>query len=120
MKLVGIAIFVGLILLYFVNAALKINIFNWEMLIHSGIRFFTGFIILGIGCFYEHKINLKISVYLVLALVLADDIMDYYRDVTRFSVELILHGVYMLLWGALVGYLAMRYAKGKIELSLGR
>jgi hypothetical protein len=48
MKLVNIAVIVGLILLYFVNAAFKINIFNWEMLIHSGIRFFTGFIILGI------------------------------------------------------------------------
>jgi hypothetical protein len=113
MKLVSIAIFVGLILLYFVNAALKINIFNWEMLIHSSIRFFTGFIILGIGCFYEHKIKLKISVYLVLALILADDIMDYYRKVDSFSAEFMLHGIYMLLWGALLGYLSMRYIKGK-------
>ncbi|MEQ1546912.1 hypothetical protein [Methyloglobulus sp.] len=109
MRLVGIAIFVGLVLLYFVNAALKINIFNWEMLIHSGIRFFTGFIILGISCFYEHKIKLKIAVYLVLALVLADDVMDYYRHVNSFSAEFMVHGAYMLLWGALVGYLFIRY-----------
>jgi hypothetical protein len=115
MKGVSIAIFVGLLLLYFVNAALKVNIFEWEMLIHSGIRFFTGFVILGISCFYEHKINLKIAVYLVLALVLADDVMDYYRNVTRFSVELILHGVYMLLWGSVVGYFSIRYVKGKIN-----
>jgi hypothetical protein len=115
MKLVGIAIVVGLILLYFVNAALKINIFNWEMLIHSGIRFFTGFIILGIGYFYEHKIKLRISVYLVLALVLADDIMDYYRHVDSFSAEFMLHNIYMLLWGALLGYLSMKYVKDKID-----
>jgi hypothetical protein len=115
MKLVSIAIFVGLILLYFVNAALKIDIFNWEMLVHSGIRFFTGFIILGIGYFYEHKIKLKISVYLVLALILADDLMDYYRHVNSFSAEFMVHGFYMLLWGALVGYFSMRYAKGKID-----
>jgi hypothetical protein len=115
MKLVSIAISLGFILLYFVNAALKIDIFNWEMLIHSGIRFFTGFIILGIGCFYEHKIRLKISVYLVLALVFADDIMDYYRKVDSFSAEFMLHGLYMLLWGSLVGYLSIKYIKVKID-----
>jgi hypothetical protein len=115
MKLVSIAIIVGLILLYFVNAALKINIFNWEMLVHSGIRFFTGFIILGIGYFYEHKIKLKISLFFVLALFLADDIMDYYRHVNSFSAEFMLHGIYMLLWGALLGYLSMRAIKSKID-----
>jgi hypothetical protein len=113
MSLVNIAIVVGLILFYFVNAALKIDIFNWEMFIHSGIRFFTGFIVIGIGYFYEHKIQLKISLYLVLGLVLADDILDYYRGVTNFSFELILHGLYMLVWGSLVGYLAIRYIKSK-------
>jgi hypothetical protein len=115
MKLVSIAIIVGLILLYFVNAALKIDIFNWEMLIHSGIRFFTGFIILGIGYFYEHKIKLKISLFCVLGLVMADDIMDYYRHVNSFSAEFMVHGVYMLLWGSLVGYLSIKYFKGKID-----
>ncbi len=118
MRLVSIAIFVGLVLLYFVNAALKINFFNWEMFIHSGIRFFTGFIILGISCFYEHKIKLKIAVYLVLVLVLADDIMDYYRHVNSFSAEFMVHGAYMLFWGALVGYLSMRYVKGKTDSQL--
>lgn len=114
MKLISIAVFVGLILLYFVDQALKINIFDWEMLIHSGIRFFTGFIILGIGYFYEHKLNLKVSVYLVLVLVLADDVLDYYRNVTGFSIELMLYGIYMLLWGCLVGYLTIKHVKGKL------
>jgi hypothetical protein len=118
MKSVSISIIMGLILLYFVNAAVKIDIFNWEMLIHSGIRFFTGFIILGIGYFYEHKIKLKVSLYLVLAIVLADDVSDYYRDVTKFSDKLMLHNIFMLLWGAFVGYLSIRYVKGKIDSEL--
>ncbi|MBK8815042.1 MAG: hypothetical protein IPN42_05835 [Methylococcaceae bacterium] len=113
MKFVSIALVVGLILLYFVIAALKIDLFNWEMLIHSGIRFFTGFIILGIGYFYEHKIQLKISIYLVLGLFLADDVLDYFRNTTRFSIELILYGIYMLLWGASVGYLFIIFIKSK-------
>ena len=115
MKPVSIAIFVGLILLYFVNAALKIDLFNLEMLVHSGIRFFSGFIILGIGCFYSHKIKLTLSLYFVFALILADDIMDYYRDTTRFSVEMMLYGIYMLVWGSVVGYFSIKYVKGKID-----
>ncbi len=115
MKLVNIAIILGLMLLYFVNAAVKVDIFNWEMMIHSGIRFFTGFFILGIGYFYEHKIKLKVSLYLILAIVLADDVLDYYRNVTKFSDKLMLHNIFMLLWGSLVGYLFIRYYKGKMD-----
>lgn len=113
MKFVYIAVIVGLILLYFVNAALKINIFNWEMLIHSGIRFLTGFMILGIGYFYEQKFGLKVAVYLVLALVLADDVFDYFRNVHSFTAEFLLHNIFMLLWGSLVGYLFMKTVKSK-------
>lgn len=118
MKLVSIAIVVGLILLYFVNEAVKIEFFNWEMFIHSGIRFFTGFIILGIGYFYEHKIKLKISLFLVLAIVLADDVSDYYRGVTKISDKLMPHNIYMLLWGFLVGYLTIKHIKSRIDNTL--
>ena len=113
MKLVSMVMIAGLILLYFVDAALKIQIMNWEMLIHSTIRFFTGFILIGIGVFFAHKIRLKSAVYLVLALVLADDIMDYYRNVNSFSFEVMLHSIYMLLWGSLMGYVVMRQSKDK-------
>ena len=78
------------------------------MLIHSGIRFFTGFIILGIGCLSAHKIQLKISLILVLVLVLADDVLDYFRHVQTFNMEYMLHGVFMLAWGCAAGYFSMR------------
>jgi len=108
MKLVSIVIIVGLILLYFVDSAFKLNPFNVEMLIHSGLRFFTGFIILGISAFYAHKIKLKFAVCLVLALILADDIWDYTRNVYSFSFEVMLHSIYVLLWGSLTGYVFMK------------
>jgi hypothetical protein len=114
-KLFNLSILLGLILLYFVNAALKVDLFSWEMVIHSGIRFLVGFIVLGIGYFYGHKLNLKIAVYVILALLIADDVMDYARDVTRLSAELLLHNLYMLLWGALSGFLFMRSYKGRID-----
>ena len=115
MKLISIVTIAGLILLYFVNAAFKIQIMNWEMLTHSALRFFTGFVLIGVGVLYAHKIRLMSAVYLILALVLADDIMDYFRKVDSFSFEDTLHGVYMLLWGSLMGYAFMKHLKDKAD-----
>jgi hypothetical protein len=108
MKLVSIVVIAGLILLYFVDSAFKLSPFNAEMMIHSGLRFFTGFLVLGIGVFYAHKIGLKIAVCLVLALSLADDVWDYTRNVNSFSFEVFLHSLYMLAWGSLTGYVLMK------------
>ncbi|WP_432744195.1 hypothetical protein ABXJ76_03670 [Methylobacter sp. G7] len=108
MKLVTIVIIVGFILLYFIDSAFKLNPFNVEMLIHSGLRFLTGCLVFGIGVFYAHQIKLKYAVGLVLLLALADDIWDYTRDVNSFSFEVLLHSIYMLAWGALTGYLLMK------------
>lgn len=109
-----IVVLAGLILLYFVDAALKLNIFESELFVHSAIRFITGFLVLGIGVFYAHIIRFKISIYLVLALVLADDIWDYYRHVDSFNPEMLLHSIYMLLWGAVTGYVVIRQFKANI------
>ncbi len=111
MKALSVAIGLGLIVLYFVDAALKIQLFTTEMLIHSGIRFFTGFVILGIGVFYEHLIKFKSAIYLVLVLVLADDIADYFRNINSFSFEVMLHSIYMLLWGSVTGYVFIKSRK---------
>lgn len=110
MKLIGLVMIVGLILLYFMDAAFKLPLMNWEMLIHSALRFFTGFLLIGIGVFYAHKIKLKSAAYLILALMLADDVLDYFRHVYSFNFEVLLHGVFMLLWGAVMGYVVMKQA----------
>ncbi|MEQ1620842.1 MAG: hypothetical protein ABL919_05505 [Methylococcales bacterium] len=112
MKILSISVFLtGLIGLYFVDSALKQNIFTEELFVHSLIRFVSGFVILGIGVFYSHAIRFKSSIYIVLALVLADDLLDYVRHVDSFSPELMLHSIYMLLWGALMGFVVMRQLK---------
>jgi hypothetical protein len=115
MKLIGVVTIAGLISLYFIDAAFKIHIMNGEILIHSAIRFFTGFILVGIGVFYAHKIKLKSAIYLIFLLVLGDDIMDYVRKVEDFRFEITLHGIYMLLWGSLMGYVFMRQLKDKAD-----
>jgi hypothetical protein len=108
MKSVSAAVIIGTVLLYFVDSAFKLNVFEPELLVHSGLRFITGFLILGIGVFYAGKIRLKIALCLIFALALADDIWDYTRDVNSFSFEVMLHSIYMLLWGSLTGYLFMK------------
>ena len=108
MKLVSIVIIAGIILLYFIDSAFKLNTFDPEMLIHSSLRFFTGFLVLGIGVFYAHKIRLKFAVCLVLALAFADDIWDYTRNIDSFSFEVLLHSLYMMAWGSLTGYVLMK------------
>jgi hypothetical protein len=108
MKLFSTVIIAGMILLYFIDVAFKLNPFDVEMLIHSGIRFLMGFLILGIGVFYAHKIKLKFAVCLVLALAFADDIWDYTRNINSFNFEVLLHSLYMMVWGYLTGYVLMK------------
>ncbi|MGZ4968690.1 MAG: hypothetical protein ACXV8O_11205 [Methylobacter sp.] len=108
MKLVSIVLIAGIILLYFIDSAFKLNTFDPEMLIHSGLRFFLGFLILGIGVFYAHKIRLKFAICLVLALALGDDVWDYTRHVNSFNFEVFLHSLYMMAWGSVAGYVLMK------------
>jgi hypothetical protein len=115
MKAVGVVIVVGFILLYFVNAAFKVSIWQTELLIHSAIRFWAGFVAIGIWVFYKYRVRFSTVLYVVLALVLADDIWDYFRDINSFKPEAMLHSSYMLLWGALTGYVAARQLKNKRE-----
>jgi len=90
----------GLIMLYFVVEAFKLS-FSGELFIHSAIRFIAGFVILGIGVFYAHVIRLKVSIYILLTLVLIDDVWDYSRDVDSFVPEMMLYSLFMMLWGAI-------------------
>jgi hypothetical protein len=111
MKTVSAAIVAGIVLLYFIDSAFKISILDYELFVHSLIRFVSGFFLLGLGVFYAHQIKLKTAFYIVLALVLADDIYDYVRKVDSFSPEIMLHSIFVLLWGAAVGYLFFKHIK---------
>lgn len=115
MKILAVIMVIGLIPIYLMGAAFKIDVLSMELLTHSAIRFFTGFVIIGIVFFYEHKIKFKSLVFLVLGMFLADDIADYFRNVDSFNFEIFLYSMYVLLWGSLVGYVSMREMKKKIE-----
>lgn len=98
-------------LLYFIDAAFKISMLNLELFKHSLIRFAIGFFIVGIGFFYAHKIKLKTLIFLILGIVITDDVLDYLNNVDSFSPQIMLHSLFVLLWGSLIGYLTVKHFK---------
>ena len=117
MKMLVFSFIVGLFILYFLNIALlRAPILDLEWSIHASIRFFAGFIILGISCFYGHAIKFQNALYIVACIVIADYIYDYYNLDYNLKFEIILHGIFMILWGAVSGYLTAKYLKEKSTL----
>jgi hypothetical protein len=117
MKMLGFVFAIGLILLYFLNIALlkTSNLFDPNWLIHSWLRFLVGFLILGISSFYSKRINFKSAILIVIVL----DAVDYFLDTSigsyRLQLEIILHGIYMMTWGSLMGYLTAKQLTRWIE-----
>ena len=103
----------GAVLLYFVNIALlKTAIPNLEWTIHAGIRFLVGFFVLGVSYFYAKAFGFIRALQLTFFIVILDYIYDYFVDSYRLNFEIILHGIYVLIWGAFMGYLTARQMKG--------
>lgn len=117
MKLLGFVFAAGLIVLYFLNIALlkTSNLFDPNWLVHSWLRFLVGFLVLGISSFYSKGITFKSAIFIIMAL----DAADYFYDVSinsyRLQLEIILHGIYMMTWGSLMGYLTAKQLTNWIE-----
>lgn len=109
MKMLTFTFVLGVVFLYFMNMAmLKTPIPNMEWSIHAGTRFLLGFVVLGVICFYAKALKLRSALLLTLFIVSLDYLYDYYTEAYRLNFQIILHGIYMLLWGALMGYLTAR------------
>lgn len=112
MKMLSFTFILGTIFLYFLNIAiLKSAIPNLEWMIHAGTRFAAGFFIMGLSYFYAKALSLKQALKITLVIVVLDYLYDYFIESYRLNFEIILHGIYMLLWGALMGYLTGRHMK---------
>lgn len=114
MKTILPVVIIGLIVLYFLDAAFQIDNLNLEMLVHNTVRFVSGFVILGIWVWYKHRLKLKVALYFLLALLISDDIMDYVRDINSLGLEMVIHDSVMVIWGAIIGFLYMRRLKRKV------
>ncbi len=110
MKILSFTFILGVFFLYFMNMAiLNTAILNTEWSIHAGTRFLLGFFVMGVSCFYAKSLSFKNAMKLILVIVILDYFYDYYIEAYRLNFEIILHGIYMLVWGALMGYLTARH-----------
>ncbi|WP_333878254.1 hypothetical protein [Methylobacter sp.] len=115
MKTLVFSFIVGIVLLYFLNVALlKTPILDLHWSIHAALRFLIGFILLGVSFFYAHALKFKTAVYITACIVATDYIYDYYSHPNRFNLEIILHGMFMMIWGAVLGYLTAKYIKDRL------
>jgi hypothetical protein len=84
-------------------ALLKTPILDLHWSIHAGIRFLIGFILLGVSFFYAHSLKFKTAVYITACIVATDYIYDYNAQAYRLNFEIILHGIFMMIWGGNFG-----------------
>lgn len=112
MKMLLFSFLVGVFLLYFLNIAfLKNPILDLHWSIHASVRFFAGFVILGVSYFYAHAIKFKNAMYIIISIVVADYVYDYFMETNIIKIETFLHGTFMIFWGAILGYLFAKYIK---------
>lgn len=107
------SLFIGLILLYFLDISLRVGSLNLEMFIHNLVRFFTGFVFLGIWVWKKHKLKFKIAMYIILVFLISDDIFDYVRGINNLRLEILIHDFYVVVWGAVSGYFFSKYLHWK-------
>lgn len=114
MKMLSFIFILGAVFLYFINIAiLKTAIPNMEWSIHAGTRFLIGFFVMGVSYFFAKVLSFKQALKLTLIIVILDYIYDYYIESYRLNFEIIMHGIYMLVWGSLMGYLTGKYMRDK-------
>ncbi len=109
--LLSIVTIAGIIVLYFMGVAFHINFFNTEMLIHNAIHFFAGFFLLGTWVWYKHQLKFKTALYTILILMALDYLVDFIRDVNNFNLQMMIYDVFIVFWGAVIGYLFRRGLK---------
>lgn len=107
---------VGLIGFYLVNMALlKMAFLDWAWAKHAGVRFLLGFFILGVNAFYAQRMKFGSALKAILLIVFLDYLYDYFIEAYRLNFEIILHGIYMVIWGSFMGYFAFRNLNNKYD-----
>ncbi len=115
MKIIIFSIITGSVLLYFLNVALlKTYLPNLDWIIHASLRFLVGFLVIGVSFWYAKALTFKNALVITVFIVIADYLYDYNIEAYRLNFEIILHGIYMLIWGAISGYLTAIYVKEKL------
>jgi len=118
MKILLTVLVIGLFLLYIFDVAFDdVDNLNQEMITHNLVIFFASFIFLGVLVWYKRKLKLKISIYIILAFIIADDIFDYMRGIDDLFLQIIIQDFFIIIWGAISGYFFITYLHQKKSVS---
>ena len=109
MKKIILTLIIGLLLLYFIDAAFHVDGLTEDMLVDNAIRFLLGFTVMTAWNWSEHKFKPRIFFYVVLVLLIGDIIFDYIQNISTLDFEMTLHDLYIFLWGGLSGYFFIKY-----------
>jgi hypothetical protein len=113
MKKLLSTLIIGLILLYLIDSAFQIDGLKPEMLMDNLVRFFLGFMLIGIWGLAKHRLKLKIFMYIIFIFLISDGIFDYIQNVSTLDMEMILHDLYIFVWGAVSGLFFVKYLQCK-------
>ncbi len=113
MKLFWFFFVSGSILLFFLVTAFKINLLSLEMLTHSLFHFLIGFVTLSYFFFHMTLKVLKFLSFLLLGLLILDQLIDFSRGVGDISLQLLIMNFYLVFWGGLSGFAFTRFWSAK-------
>jgi len=58
--------------------------------------------------------SFKKTVYITGFIVATDYLYDLYMQTSGFELETLFHGIFMIIWGTILGYLTAKYIKEKL------
>lgn len=104
----------GLLLLYLIDSAFQIDGFSRFMLLENLIRFFLGFLSLGIWIAIKRKFHFKMPLIIIGTYIVSDSIFDIARNVNDLF-EMTLHDLFVFCWGAFSGFVFVKCVLKKVE-----
>ena len=106
MKKILATLVIGLVLLYLIDSAFKIDGLTEEMIIDNSMRFLLGFVVMGMW----HWPKFKIYMYVILIFLISDVIFDYIENISTLDLAMTIHDLFIFFWGALSGYFFIEYS----------
>ncbi len=117
MRLFWFVFLSGGVFFYFIDQAFKMDLFSKETLLNNMYHFFAGFIYLAWTLRLNLKNKLKLFFLLAAVILFIDEMYDYLRHFRTFTFIELFYNLYLLLWGALCGYVFMMRPKLKEKFS---
>lgn len=113
MKKIIATLMVGLVLLYLLDSAFKIDGLTETMLTDNLVRFLLGFICFFYFTWTKRKFKSKFLLTIFIIFVIADSVFNYIENIEVDGLVMLVHDLYFTFWGILLSFFYVRYLKEK-------